>query len=156
MNYEILLKEADELHIIVKEKNLRTKDGFCYGNRIAINKKLETTKEKYCILSEELGHYHMTVGDITDQTKIQNRKQELIARRWGYEHTVSLVGLITAFEYGSRGSFEIAEFLGVTEKYLSECLDYYKRRYGLYHTIENYIIYFEPNLFIGKSFNPVL
>jgi len=152
VEYENLLIEADKLPILVKEKPLRTKDGFCKGNRIAINKKLRTV-EKYCVLAEELGHYHMTVGDITDQTKIENRKQELIARRWGYEHIVSLIGLIEAFEYGARSPFETAEFLGITEKYLQDCIDSYKRKYGVMHQIEQYIIYFEPSLTIGKSFN---
>lgn len=46
MDYEYLLKEADNLGVIVKEANLITKDSYCKGIRIAINKKLVTNKEK--------------------------------------------------------------------------------------------------------------
>lgn len=156
MGYEILLKEADNMGLIVKEAYLKTKDGFCKGNRIAINKRLITNVEKKCILAEEIGHYKTTTGDITDQTNIVNKKQELIARRWGHQRIVTLVGLIEAFEYGAQSSYEIAEFLEVTEKYLNEAIEDYRTKYGVCFILEQYCIYFEPNLQIGKIFNPVV
>lgn len=154
--YEELLKEADNLQIIVRERKLKAFDGLCKGNRIAISKDLITDAEKYCVLHEEIGHFLKTVGDITDQTKIENRKQELVARRYGYKRAVSLFGLVSAFEYKAQTSYEIAEFLGVTEQYLKECIEDYKKQYGVYCMLEQYIIYFEPNLMICKLFNPVV
>jgi len=156
MEYETLLKKADRLGLIVKEADLKTKDGFCKGNRIAINERLITDAEKRCVLAEEIGHYKTTTGDITDQTKTINRKQELVARRWGHQQIVTLVSLIEAFEYGAQSSYEIAEFLEVPEKYLNECIEDYRRKYGFYFMLEQYCIYFEPNLKIGKIFNPVI
>ena len=152
MTYDELLIEADKLGIIVKEANLKTRDGRCNGNRIAINKKLSSV-EKACVLAEELGHYHLTVGDIRNQKDINNRKQELLARRWGYNKKIGLLGLIEAFENGCINRYEIAEFLNVTIEYLNEAIDYYASKYGVMHRIDDYIIYFNPNLYIGKAFN---
>ena len=76
MGYDELLIEADNLKVTVKEMNLKLYDGLCVGNRIAIRKAIKTNTAKRCVLAEELGHYFYTVGDITDQTKVENRKQE--------------------------------------------------------------------------------
>lgn len=152
MNYENLLIEAEKAGVIVKEVELITSDGFCLGDRIAINKKLKTAAEKACTLSEELGHFKKTVGDITDQSKLSNRKQELIARRWGYSRLVGISDLINAYEHGCMNRYEIAEYLNVTELFLEEALEYCRQKYGMYHSIDKYIIYFEPSLGIIKMF----
>lgn len=150
MNYEYLLKEANTLGVLVKEANLITKDGYCKGARIAINNKLLTDKEKKCILAEELGHFHKTVGNITDQSKINNRKQEIIARRWGYEKLISIENLIDCYKKRIPNKYEIAESLGVTEEFLNEALSYYNVKYGGYCKIDNYIISFDPLWIIEK------
>lgn len=150
MRYEKLLKEADDHNLIVKEKDLITKDGLCKGNKIAISKKLNNS-EKYCVLAEEIGHYFLNTGNILDQKDINNNKQELIARRWGYNHIVSLEGIIQAIEHNCINRFEIAEYLGVTDRYFEECINEYKKQYGLYKKVKNYLIYFEPSLGILKT-----
>ena len=152
LTYDELLIEADELGIIVKELDLKTRDGHCKGNRIAINKYL-SNYQKTCVLAEELGHYHKTVGDITNQKDINNRKQELVSRRWGYNKNIGLLGLIRAFECGCVNRCEIAEFLNVPLEYLNEAIEYYTSKYGIMYRIDNYIIYFLPNFYIGKFFN---
>ncbi|MDU7068489.1 MAG: hypothetical protein E6343_11005 [Clostridium perfringens] len=151
MSYEELLREADKLGIIVKELDLKTRKGRCCGNKIAIDKKL-SIKEKSCVLAEELGHFHKTVGDISNQKEMSNRKQELIARRWGYEKSVGIIGLINAFNNNCRDAYEIADFLGVTKEYLDESIDYFRCKYGTRYEIDEYIIYFIPNFGIYKSF----
>lgn len=152
MNYETLLNEADALGLIVKEVNLIARDGICKGNRIAIDKKINTTIEKTCVLAEELGHHHLTVGDITDQSKINNVKQEIVARQWAYKKLVGILDIIRAFEHGSKTIFEMADFLNVTEEFLQEAIKYYKCKHGLSCEIDNYIVYFEPNLGILKMY----
>lgn len=152
MTYDELLIEADKLGIIVKELELKTRDGHCKGNRVAIHKYL-SNYEKACVLAEELGHYYLNVGDIRNQENINNRKQELLARRWGYNKKIGLIGLIRAFEYGCKNRYEIAEYLSVTVNYLNEAIEYYTSKYGIMHKIDDYIIYFIPNLYIGKAFN---
>lgn len=151
MTYEELLIEADKLGIIVKELNLKTRSGHCKGNKIAIHKYL-SNREKACVLAEELGHYYLTVGDIRNQHNINNRKQELIARKWGYNKHIGLLGLIKAFEHGCKNRYEIAEYLNVTVEYLNEALEYYASKYGVIHKVDDYIIYFTPVVYIGKLF----
>lgn len=144
MGYENLLNECSNLGIKVKEVVLKSSDGRCKGNRIAINKNLSTQTEKKCVLAEELGHYHTTYGDILDQTKIENIKQEIIARRWGYEKLVGIVDIINAHRNGIRNRYELAEFLDLTEEFLNDAIEYYKCKYGICYKIDTYLIYFEP------------
>ena len=143
MNYENLLIEADKLGVIVKEFKLRTVDGKCYGNRIAINSSL-TQEEKACVLAEELSHYLFTVGDITDQTNPSNRKQELKARRWSYEKIVTPEGIINSILSGIDNIYDLSENLNVTEEFLIECIKHYKRKYGVYYVGKTHLLTFEP------------
>ena len=72
---------------------------------------------------------------------------------WGYNRLIGLTGIVRAYEYGCRNRFEIAEYLDVTEEYLDEALSCYRRRYGVFTTVDNYIIYFEPSLIVYKTVN---
>lgn len=149
-SYEQLLIEYDDkVHIIEKQFKSKAK-GLCKGKIIGISKNIETTNEKACVLAEELGHYHTTVGNIIDLSDAQNRKQERQARLWAYNKLIGLRGLIRAYEHGCNGGHEIAEFLEVTEEYLNEAVNCYREKYGIYKTVDNYIVYFIPQLAIGK------
>lgn len=150
MDYEALLVEADKDGLIVKEKPLQYNNGRVKGNRIAIRKDIETSAEKACVLAEELGHHHTTVGNILDMSDAGNRKQERQARLWGYNKLIGLSGLIKSFEAGCQNRFEVAEYLGVTDEYLCECLDTYRDKYGVGVTVDDYYIMFIPHLAIGK------
>ena len=153
MSYERLLSEAFDNGLTVKEKVFKSKaKGLCRGNVIGINKNITTSVSKRCVLSEELGHYFTTVGDITDQTKIENRKQELKARRWGYEKLVPIQLLAEAINYKVQSQHELAEYLDVTEGFLLEAIKYYKEKYGLYCHFNEYTICFEL-LRLMKRFN---
>lgn len=145
MNYEELLIEAEKQGIEILESDRIGKlKGLYIDNIIVINPKIETSSEKLCILAEEIGHHYKTIGNILDQTDINNRKQEMLARRWAYEKLVSLNRLINGYKYGCQNRYELAEYLNVTEKFLEEALEYYKQKYGLFVTSDNYVIYFEP------------
>lgn len=145
MTYENLIIECENNNIIVIEKNFKSDaKGLCKGNKIGISLRLSTDKEKSCILSEELGHYYTTYGNILDQNKVENRKQELRARRWAYEKLINFNSLIEASNKGIKGKYNLSEFLNVTEEFLEEALAYYKIKYGIYKKVDNYIIYFEP------------
>ena len=144
MNYEQLLTAADQEGLLVKEQPLTEHDGLIRGRRVAIRQKIATQKEKSCVLAEELGHYYTSSGDILDQSKVENRKQEYRARHYGYNLKIGLTGLIRAYEAGCRNLYEMAEYLDATEEYLTEAIDCYKSKYGLYASIDNYLIYFQP------------
>jgi predicted O-linked N-acetylglucosamine transferase (SPINDLY family) len=143
LTYEELLLEAENQNLIVKEKPLRNNDGRILGNRIAIRSNMLNSK-RACALAEEIGHYHTTTGNILDQSKVENRKQELHARVWAYNKQIGLSGIIKAYQYGCRNQAEIADYLDVTETFLSDAIKTYQAKYGLFATLDNYIIYFEP------------
>ncbi len=152
MNYEELLCESGITGLTVKELPLRYNDGRIKGKRIAIRKDIRTTTEKACVLAEELGHYHTTVGDILNQNDTGNRKQELRARLWGYNKLIGLSGIISCYRAKCQNLYEMAEHLNVTEEFLKEALDCYRSKYGIYTRIDNYIIYFEPVLAVLETF----
>ena len=150
-SYEILLSEASENGLIVKEKPLKYNNGRIKGSRVAIRQDLATSVEKACVLAEDLGHHYTSYGNILDQSDASNRKQELRARAWAYNKQIGLLGLIRAYEHGCRNRFEIAEYLEVTEEVLEECLIFYQNKYGMCRSIDNYVVYFIPNLVIMKK-----
>ena len=138
-SYEILLSEASENGLVVKEKPLKYNNGRIKGSRVAIRQDLSTSVEKACVLAEELGHHYTTYGNILDQSDASNRKQELRARAWAYNKQIGLLGLIRAYEHGCRNRFEIAEYLV-----------FYRNKYGKRTNVDNYVVYFIPNLVIMK------
>ena len=97
-------------------------------------------------MAEELGHYYTGTGDILDQSSVSNRKQEMHGRIYAYNKLVGLMGIIDAHKHHCQNLFETAEYLDVTEEFLSDVLNYYKAKYGKGVSIDNYVIYFEPCL----------
>lgn len=145
MKYEELIIETEKEGIDLYENNYIGKlKGLYVDNTITINTNIDSNVEKTCILAEELGHYHTSHGDIVDQSKIENRKQERRARAWAYKRLVGIIDLVNAFKSGVKNRYELAEYLHVTEEFIEEALEYYKQRYGLYVQIDNYVVYFEP------------
>ncbi len=145
MTYDKLLQLADDENIEVIEMSFSggIKGLYC-DNTIAISSNIETTNEKKCILAEELGHHYTSTGNILNQKNINNKRQELRARRWGYDKLISLRKLVMAFNSGCTDRYELAEYLDITEQYLGEVLKYYESKYGLYAEIGDYCIYFNP------------
>ena len=148
--YEALLDEACDTGLTVKEKPLQYNNGRIKGNRIAIRQDIDTEKEKACVLAEELGHHYTSVGNIIDMEYTGNRKQERQARLWAYNKQIGLAGLIRAYETGCQNRYETAEYLEVTEEALDECIQCYRNKYGVYKIVDNYIVYFIPNLAVFK------
>ena len=157
--YEELLQDASDDNVRVYESfDLNgnddvsdTIDGLYIDGNIALDKNLKTSTEKVCTLAEELGHHYTSYGNIIDMTNIQNLKQERQARLWGYNKMIGLRGLIRAFEHGCSSKHDIAEYLDVTTEFLNDTITAYREKYGVYTTVDNYIIYFIPNLMIGEK-----
>lgn len=152
MLYEDLLIEADMSNLIVKEKPLINNDGLISGNRIAIRKNIATTAEKACVLAEELGHHYTTTGNILDQQNVVNAKQALHARTWAYNECIGLIGIVKAFESGCKSLYEMADYLNVTEDFLKDALESFRRKYGIYTEIDNYFIFFEPYISVMRKY----
>lgn len=149
MTYEQLLAHSDEAGLVVREKPLKYNDGRIKGNRIAIRQNIETQKEKACVLAEELGHHYTSSGNILDQTKVENVKQEQRARMWAYNKQIGLSGIIDAYKRGCRNIHEMADHLDVTEEFLRDALEAYRLKYGQCVNIDNYTVYFEPYLMVA-------
>ena len=130
-NLECLENEAYEEGIDIVHYNFDSDQikGLYMDGVIALNQKLETTREKTCILAEELGHHETSFGNILDQTVTANRKQEYKARIWAYKKIIS------------------------PEDLLEEALTYFKTHYPEGLRRETYMIHFTPNLRILMFFD---
>lgn len=145
MTYNELLMEAEKENLYIFEnENIGRCKGLSIDNTISLSRSIRNVKEKKCVLAEELGHYKTTYGNILNQNNMQNIKEENKGRAWAYEKLVSFEGLINAFEEGVKNRYELSLFLEVTEKFLINAIKYYRRKYGIYHKYECYVIYFEP------------
>lgn len=144
-NYENLISIAHSHGIKVIETDLGIDKPFgkCIGNLIIINNRVKEC-EKLCVLYEELGHFNLTVGDITDQSNLNNKKQEYIARKWSYEKTISPEDIITAILSGIDNIYDLAESFNVTEDFLTQSIEYYKKKYGIYYVGKTHLLKFEP------------
>ena len=151
--FERLEDEACRDGIDVVSHKFRNKNisGLYCDGTIGINESIDTSIEKTCVLAEELGHHYTSMGNIIDISDSGNRKQERQARLWGYNKLIGLTGIIKAFRAGCRSRHEIAEKLDVTEEYLQECIDCYKDKYGESVEVDNYTIYFIPNLAVMEK-----
>lgn len=129
------------------DKNL---DGLYIDGNIALSTSLNTDAERSCVLAEEMGHHKTSYGNILDMDDVSSKKQEYKARLVGYNDQIGLMGIVKSYEHGCRSRSEAAEYLQVTEQYLVDAIKCYKSKYGIYTTIDNYIIYFEPSLTVGK------
>ena len=138
--------DVDVLNYRFESNNI--KGLYCDGV-IAIREDM-TIPEKTCALAEELGHHYTSVGNILDLTSAANRKQERQARLWAYNKQIGLIGLVRAFEHGCQNRFEIAEYLEVTEEFLEECIECYRNKYGICKRVDNYVVYFIPQLSVMK------
>lgn len=153
MTYEELLIKGDEKGLIIKEKPLKYHDGRIKGNRVAIRNTISTSTHKACVLSEELAHHAISVGNILDMNSSSNRKQEFQARLYSVNEMIGLQGLIKAFDNNCTSKYETANFLGVTEEYLLEAIKLYQQKYGNYVELDNYIIQFNyPGIGVMKKF----
>lgn len=144
-NYENLISLAHSkgINIIESDLGIDKPFGKCIGNLIIINNRVNEC-EKLCVLYEELGHFNLTVGDITDQNDLNNRKQEYIARRWSYEKLISPEDIINAIISGIDNIYDLAEILNVTEDFLIKSIEHYKKKYGVYYVGETHLLTFEP------------
>lgn len=152
-DYKKLLEKTLENGVSVVELDLGTDTpcGKCIGNTIYINNRATST-EKKCVLAEELGHYHLTIGDITDLKDINNRKQELKARRYGYKLLIEPVDIVHAMKQGCNNRYELAEFLNISEEFLEELIEDYKKQYGIGVLVGNYYLQFQPCLGLIRDF----
>lgn len=151
--YEKLLIKAEDLGIRVREIDFGTDEecGYYNNNKILINSRI-SEQQKKIVLAEELGHHFKTYGDICDQNKLENIKQENIARRKGFEFILEPLDLVYAYRCGCKSIHEIAEFYDISEKKLNEILIDFKKQYGLGKKFDKYYVTFQPQFGFYESF----
>lgn len=150
--YEHLQEEACKEGVNVVDypfDSSRIRGLYCDGT-VAIRQNMTTT-EKSCVLAEELGHHHMTVGNILEQTDVANRKQERAARLWAYNKCIGLSGIIAGYRANCHSRHELADYLDVSEEFLAEALECYCEKYGEYTELDGYVIVFEPALGVHEK-----
>jgi hypothetical protein len=136
-NFENLIANHSQLNVVVSHCLPTKLGGLTIGHTILINHYREQ-REQYELLQEEIAHYDTSVGDITAENTLDKRKQEKKARSLAMERAVTLDGLIHCFYSGLWGPDEVADYFGVTEKYLFDALNHYRDKYGLIFRHGNY------------------
>ena len=150
--YENLVCYAENIgaEVIEVDYYANKKYGRCIKGYILINQRM-TESEKIEVLSEEIGHFKTTFGNISDLSNIKNSKLEKIARREGYKIFAKPSLLIDAVKNGATADYEIADYLNVSTAILLDVVEDLKQQYGIRITIRNYYIYLEPYLKIDLN-----
>lgn len=144
--YEQLVDEVENDGIEVFEFDFSCNElhGLYSDGCVAINKNLPSD-EKLVTLYEEWGHAKMNCGNILDQSKLNNRKQELAARRWAHEKFMPVERFINLIiEHRPADTWELLEIMNVPYPYLCDLIDYYQQKYGPYKEFDNGCIWFQP------------
>ena len=151
--YELLVDESHNEGIEVYEMPLESNSkGLCDGDCIALNTfLLDTSIEKRYILSEEIWHNRVTIGDITDTTSVSNLKQEHFARKCSINDLASLDKIVQALLNYCVNLEDMCEYLNVPEECFLDAIKYYKQKYGMYYRCKDYTLYFEPLSVVGAS-----
>lgn len=140
---EVMYQYHDEVFISDKFSLAGDFKGF-YDNGVILVDRDVKGPQKLEILFEEIAHHKYTWGDITDQSKFNNRKFENYARRAGYQAALPLRIIIEAYHYGISNLHELAEYVELSEEYIIKVIDFYKKKYGLSTYYNGYVIKFEP------------
>mgnify|MGYP003474866495 FL=1 len=147
-NFEALAASRPQLNIIISKKLPKFLGGLTFIRDIYINQNL-TEREKYEVLQEEFAHYDYTAGDIASGDSEADKKQEALARSKAMERTVTLDGLIHCYFSHAWSLEEVADYFGVTEKYVQEAIQNYRNKYGLVFRYNGY--YFDLRNVINIS-----
>ncbi|MCO8292620.1 ImmA/IrrE family metallo-endopeptidase [Tetragenococcus halophilus] len=145
---EELMSYFPNLSYILDDKMPEGQSGFYVDNYIYLNPR-QTKESLTNTVSEEIGHYLTSVGDITAQNTNEKRKQERKARDIGATLAVTPYDLIDCFEDGCKTITECAVFLGVLEETIHNAVKYYARKYDGIKTENNYTLFFHADGTIG-------
>lgn len=77
---------------------------------------------------------------------------EELARIKAYDHLIGIPGLIAAHQHGCQSPHETAEYLDVTEEFLIEAIECYRKKYGMGVRAGKYLMMFEPTFAVIEFF----
>ncbi|MGV2927176.1 ImmA/IrrE family metallo-endopeptidase [Macrococcus capreoli] len=115
---------------------------YLENQKVILMKKKLPFNKKVEVLSEEIGHYYTSAGDITDYKK--NAKQEAIARKKGYELIINFDSLIDAWKNGIHDLYSMSEYFNVSQEFILKSIEHLKQKYGIVIMHKNYRILLEP------------
>ena len=107
---------------------------YCDGDYyvILINDTIRNNERLYrCILAEEIGHYKMTLGDITPRRymcykdRLNIDKQELQALKWATDFLIP-TGMLLDFlkEQNQLAVTELVDYFNVTQEFFMQKLEF--------------------------------
>ncbi len=126
---ENLMSQYTYLTFCFEKEMPRAMPGLIVGDFVFINSNRSKTKQ-YETLIEEIGHYEKSVGNISDYSDPDSKKQEAEARRWAYTHAVTLDELIYCYEHHLHTIDDITEHLEISAEYLNAALEVYRQKHG--------------------------
>lgn len=145
---------AEQAGILVKSASLPQRVEGLYVETtqyraILLNEDLgDETCAQHCAMAEELGHHFTSGGDCLINTggdPASVGRAEERAKRWAADALIPLPGIVEAFQNGCRTRSEVADYLGVTEVFLMECIGTYQRWYGKWAILpDGFAICFDP------------
>ena len=151
---EELMSVTPELDFLYDPLMPEKQKGFLDGDVVYLNPK-QSYYELPCTIGEEIAHYLTTVGDITRQKTLNDKKQERQTRTLGAVIVVSPYEIINCYENGCKTLAESANFLQITIETLKTAIEYYARKFNGIKTENNYTLLFQKNgtVAVLKSFN---
>lgn len=122
---EQIMAKYSQFEYIFDDNMPRKLHGLIHNKTIYINAHLSYAEKKATLL-EEIGHYYMTVGDISDYADMKEEKK---ARLWSYEKLVTLDKL----KQHKRSDepildYELAEQFDVPKHIILEAINMYEVR----------------------------
>lgn len=102
----------------------------------------QTKTQLASTLSEEIGHYLTSAGNILDQESLETKKQERKARDVGATLVVTPENILKCYENGYETIESCADFLGITKETFTNAIDYYRRKDGAIMTENKDVIVF--------------
>lgn len=118
--------------------------GLYVDNYVYLNPR-QTHENLVGTVAEEIAHHLTTVGDISKQSTLSDRKQERLARDIGAILVVSPYDIIKCYENGCKTIAESANFLQITVETLKTAIEYYAKKFNGIKTENNYTLLFQPN-----------
>lgn len=119
-------------------------DGLIIGEVVYLRPG-QSSEELVRTVSEEIGHYLTSVGDISDTDNPESRKQERKARDVGATLVVTPKELLNCFKEGLITYWECAEFLEIPLETLKRAMNVYRRTNNGKLKYKHYTFYFNAN-----------
>lgn len=94
--------------------------------------------DKQVILTEEFMHVLTTVGVIVNQSQLNNRRQEQLARSLTYKHMLSFDDILNCYNHEIYELAEIATELDLPAEFIKNALEYFKTQIGTHGRYKNY------------------